>query len=149
MPGLVTGSKGTVGLQCPQQENWDLTWDQKAVERARTSKEMCVCRDTRPMSQGSPACASCPEGSPAAAWDVSVAIKGRQRCQMKVGLYKACDTTKSRAAWGRMTACPSLSPRDSSLLHPHTEVTFSRRSLLSRLYPVQTGSSVLRGAISP
>lgn len=91
MPGLavgVTGSEGTVGLQRPQPENWDLTRDRKADGRARTSKEMCVCRDTRPMSRGSPACASCPERSPAAAWGVSVAVEGRQRGRWRWGFIK-------------------------------------------------------------
>lgn len=74
---------------------------------------------------------------------------------MKMGLYKvgrlASDTVKRRAAWGRITACPFLSPRASSLplLRPDTGVTFSPRSLVSRRYPMETGSSVPRGGNQP
>lgn len=93
-----------------------------------------------------PACASCPAGSPAAAWDVSIGIKWRERCQTKMGLYKvgsfASDTMKRRAVWGRTIACPFLSPLASSLLHAGTGVAFSPGSLVLGDQP---GSSVPSG----
>lgn len=70
-------------------------------------------------------------------WDVSAGIKGRERRQVKMGLYKvgcfATDTMKRRAVWGMIPICPFLSPQASflPLLHPDTGMTFSPRSLVS------------------
>ena len=117
--------------------------------------DVCMQGHQTKVSGGPPACASCLERSPAAAWDVSIGIKGRERCRMKVGLNEvgrfASNTMKRRAAWGRITTCPLLSPRASSfhLLHPDTGVTFSPGSLVSRLYLMQTGSSVPGGGNQP
>lgn len=68
---------------------------------------MCTQGHQTKVSGRPPACAACLEGSPAAAGDVSVGIKGRETCQKKMGLFKvgrfACNTMKRRAAWGRVS----------------------------------------------
>lgn len=112
----VAGLKGRFDYSIPSKKSGTSAGVTRGL---KVEGDVCTWRRQTKVSECPPAYASCLERSPAAAWGVSIDIKGRGRCQMMIGLYKvwrvASDTTQRRAVWGRILVYPffSLSPSPS------------------------------------